>query len=151
MAFALTSFVADGIRFSGPGPYRATEQYILTITGAVTDVALDLGNATGTFWTAATGNATYGEMAVQVLAQIDSWVDNYQAVKDIFIPELYDRIQVASSPTGTQYTASIGSDLLLPTINFESAASGGETAYTVAVEYLLDSNRLPTVASYNVA
>ncbi len=148
MAFALTSFVADGIRFMGPGPYRAEQSYFLTVTGTVDDVALDLGNATGTFWTAATGDATYGPMAIQVLAQVTSWADNYQAVADIFVPEVYDRIQVASSPTGTQYAASIGA-LLLPSIEF--AASGGETAYTISVKYQLDSGRLPNNASYNVA
>ncbi len=148
MAFALTSFVADGVRYMGPSPYRAKQTYFLTLTGAATDVALDLGNATGTFWTAATGDASYGTMATQVLAQITSWVDNYQAVDHLFVPEVYDRIQVASSPTGTQYAASIGA-LLLPSIEF--AASGGETTYTVSVTYQLDSNRLPNNASYNVA
>ncbi len=70
MAFALTSFFADGVRFMGPGPYRATEQYVFSVTAAATDVDFDMGDATGTFWTAAQANATYGAMATQVLSEV---------------------------------------------------------------------------------
>ncbi len=88
MTFALTSFFADGIRFAGPGPYRATETYGFTITAAASDVTLDLGNTTGTFWTAAQADATYGEMAAQVLTQIERLEANNQAVKNRFVPEI---------------------------------------------------------------
>ncbi len=148
MAFALTSFFADGVRFSGPGPYRAVQHYAFTITGAATDVDLDLGDATGTFWTDAQANATYGAMATLVLEQVERLYPQYSSVKDIFVPALYDRIQVESGPTGTQYAASIDSTTLLPI--YEFAASGGETAYVVHVEYLPDPNILPVNLSYNL-
>ncbi len=149
MAFALTSFVADGVRFSGPGPYRATEQYVFTVTAAATDVALDMGNTTGTFWSAATADATYGAMAAQVLETVTSWETNYQAVKNLYTPEVQDMTQVLSlSATGT-YTLALDSTTKLPNYTFHTA--GGKTAYTVFVEYLLISNRLPTNIAFNIA
>lgn len=148
MTFALTSFFADGVRFSGPGPIRATQQYTFGITAAVSDVDLDLGDVTGTFWTAAQANATYGEMALQVLTQIERLYAQYSSVRDIFTPDLYNRIQVPSSPTGTQYSAEIDATYLLP--NYTFATTGGSTAYTVHVEYMLDPNILPTNLSYNI-
>lgn len=148
MAFALTSFFADGVRFSGPGPYRAKQLYCFNITAAITDVDLDIGDITGTFWTAAQANATYGTMATQVLADITRLYAQYAAISDIFTAAVFDRIQVASSPTGTQYSVDIDATYLLP--NYTFAASGGETTYTVLVEYLLDANTLPTNLSYNI-
>lgn len=148
MAFALTSFFADGVRYSGPGPYRATQQYRFTVTAAASDVDLDLGDVTGTFWTAAQANSTYGTMATQVLAQITRLYSQYVSVENIFVPELFGRVQVASSPTGTgQYAATLDSTYLLP--NYEFGTTGGSTAYTVFVDYLLDPNILPTNLSYN--
>jgi hypothetical protein len=149
MAFALTSFLADGVRFMGPGPLAATQTYRFTITGAATDVDLDVGDTTGTFWTDAQADTTYGAMAALVLAQVDRLVDQYSSVKSVYMPQLIDRIQVASSPTGTQYSADgIDTATLLPSYTF--AASGGETSYTLAVEYFLDPTILPANLSYNV-
>ncbi len=148
MAFALTSFVADGTRFMGPGPLRSNEVYVFTITGLVTDVALDIGNVSGTFWTAALADATYGDLATSVLAFIQNQVSNYSGIEAIFMSELYARIQVPSGPSGTQYIADINASTLLPDYTF--AASNGGTAYTLTVQYLLKPNLLPTVAAYNV-
>lgn len=147
MAFALTSFFADGTRFAGPGPYRATQTYVFTITGLTTDVDLDIGDASGTFWTAAIANTTYGEMATQVLAQIVRLEAQISAVKGIYTPQLAARIQAAAA-SGTAYTLSINTSLTLPDYTF--AASNGETAYTVFVEFLLIPNALPTNLSYNI-
>lgn len=148
MSFALTSFFADGVRFSGPGLIRATQQYQFNITAAATDVDLDIGDVTGTFWTAAIANTTYGEMATQVLAQVNRLYSQFSSVKQVFVPQLFDRIQVASSPTGVQFTQELDSTTLLP--NYGFGASQGETAYTVFVEYMLDPNILPTNLNYNL-
>lgn len=147
MAFALTSFTADGVRFMGPGPYRASEVYVFVVTGLVTDVDFDIGDYTGTFWTDAEANATYGAMATQVKAQLAQLDANYQAVSKIYTPELADRIQAAAT-SGAAYTLSIDSTSKLPIYTF--AASNGETSYTVFVEYLLLPNYLPTNLAYNV-
>jgi hypothetical protein len=148
MTFALTSFFADGTRFVGPGLVRATQTYAFTVTAAATDVDLDLGDPTGTFWTAAQADSTYGEMATQVLSRIEALEDNYSAVKALYTPELASFVQVASlSATGT-YTLDIDSTTQLPDYTFYT--SGGTTAYTVFVEYLMEPNILPVTLSYNV-
>ncbi len=149
MTFALTSFFADGVRYMGPGPVRATQTYGFTITSAATDVDLDLGDATGTFWTAATANSTYGTMATQVLDRVNRLQSNYTYVKSVFSPELFPREVVSASPTGTtQMTQSIDADLLLPDYGF--GTTGGLTAYTIHVEYQMEPNMLPTNLFYNI-
>lgn len=149
MAFALTSFFADGVRFMGPGPLAATQSYRFTVTAAATDVDLDFGDATGTFWTAAQADSTYGAMATQVLSQVDRLVSQYSSVKSIYLPELIDRMQVPSSPTGTQYVSDgINADTLLPSYTF--GASGGDTTYVLSVDYYLKPTLLPANLSYNV-
>lgn len=147
MAFALTSFTADGTRFMGPGPYRAVETYVFTVTGLTTDVDFDLGDYAGQFWTDAVADTTYGEMATQVLAQLQRLDANYVATKSVYVPELADRIQAAAA-SGSAYTLSLDSTSLLPIYTF--AASNGETSYTVFVEFLLKPNYLPTNLAYNV-
>ena len=146
MAFALTSFTADGIRYMGPGPYKAVQRYILTITGAVTDVDLDIGDLDGTFWVAAMADATYGAMATAVNAVITANYPNYQAVANIFVPEIWYR--VVGTASGTVYSRLIDTTLLP---NFTFAASNGEESYTVIVDYILKDGYLPLNYSSNVS
>ncbi len=148
MTFALTSFFADGVRFSGPGPYRATQTYALTVTAAASDVDLDIGDATGTFWTAAQADTTYGTMAAQVLDKIEANAASLQAIKNIYTPELVGFTQVLSlSATGT-YTLAVDATTKLPNYTFHT--DGGVAAYTVFVDYLLEPNFLPSNISYNI-
>lgn len=147
MAFALTSFFADGTRFTGPGPYRAYESVVFTITGLTTDVALDIGTYSGTFWTAALADADYGDVASTALAFLRKLDDQTQAVCRIYTPELADRIQAAAT-SGTAYTLSIDATSKLPIYTF--AASNGELTYTVFVEFLLNKNILPLNLASNI-
>lgn len=148
MTFALTSFFADGVRFTGPGPYRATQRYVFTATAAATDVDFDLGDSTGTFWTAAQADATYGTMAAQALDFIEAGVSGIQNMSSLFTPQIAGYALVRSlSATGT-YTLSINSTLQLPDYTFHTA--GGTTAYTVCVDSLLEPNIPPRNVSYNI-
>jgi hypothetical protein len=144
MAFALTSFYADGVRFMGPGPYAATQHVVMTITGLTTDVDLDIGDLDGTFWTDAIADATYGEMATQALATVGRIVGQAQITARVYVPQLQARLQAAAA-SGTDYTLSLDSDTGFPLYTF--AASNGELAYTVFVDILLN----PTVLPYNIA
>lgn len=65
MALALTKFSAYGFLVDGPHSKRAKQRAVLTITGLATDVSWDISNLTGTFWTAAKANATYGSLATE--------------------------------------------------------------------------------------
>ncbi len=147
MAFALTSFFADGQQFNGPGLYRGYQSYVFTVTGLDTDVDFDLGDYAGTFWTDALADSTYGSLATSVLAQLERLDGNIQATKSVYTPELADRIQAAST-SGTAYTLSLDADSFLPIYTF--AASNGELTYTVFVEFLLQPNIQPANLTYNI-
>lgn len=148
MTFALTSFFADGVRFTGPGLVRASQKYSFTITAAATDVDLDIGDVTGTFWTAAQADATYGTMATQVLTAVTGFEANCTALESLFTPEIAGYALVRSlSATGT-YTLDIDATTKLPNYTFHTA--GGVTAYNVFVEYQLEPNILPKNFSFNI-
>lgn len=147
MAFALTSFFADGQKFSGPGPYRAIQTVVFTITGTTADVDLDIGDYSGTFWTDAEADTDYGDLATNVKEFLQKLDDQVQATARIYTPELADRIQAAAT-SGSAYTLSIDSTSKLPIYAF--AASNGETSYTVFVDFLLDKNILPSNVAYNI-
>lgn len=147
MAFALTSFCADGVKYQGPGPYRATQTYVFTCTGTTSDVDFDLGDYSGTFWTDAVADSTYGTMATQVLQFLQDNDGNYTVNQRFYTPQLAGRV-VAAAASGTAYTVSLNSTSLLPEYTF--AASNGATAYTVFIELQLKANYLPVAAAYNV-
>lgn len=148
MAFALTSFFADGTRYSGPGPYRATQTYVFTITGTTDDVDLDIGDYDGTFWTDAIADATYGEMATQVVAQLERLEANYVNTVKVYTPQIdgSGALLRAAAPGAGEYTLAL--ENFLPDYEFDTGE--GLTAYTVTVELLLKPNYLPSNLAYNV-
>ncbi len=148
MTFALTSFCADGVQFNGPGQYRGIQTYIFTATAAATDVDFDLGDPTGTFWTAAVADSTYGTMATQVLQAVTGFEGNIQAVKSVFTPEIAGFTQVLSLAATDTYTLSIDTTTFLPYYTFYTA--GGTTAYTVFVDSLMQPNIQPQKLEYNI-
>ncbi len=152
MAFALTSCFADSTRFQGTGLQRATQKVVLTATGAITDVALDIGNYSGTFWTAALADATYGTLASQVkdfLQKVTAQAHCLAA--PAYIAELdYDPdIIRGTTASGDVYVYNIDSTTLLPIYTF--AASEGQLTYNIFLSYQLKVNMYPLVASFNVS
>lgn len=132
MAFALTKYKQHGVGLSGPGE-RTTLGFVeLEITGLTTDVDLDIGDDDGTFWTAALANSTYGAMAAQALSDLQDIVANADDLLAVKSQQLLDRVQAAAA-SGTAYT--VGIEEKRPNITF--AASNGETAYTIVLEYLM--------------
>lgn len=143
MAFALTKFNSYGIDVAGPSFKRGMQHATFTITALVTDVALDLSAAGGTFWTAAIANATYGTLATNalvVLGQIQNIAAQLWSIKS---EQLLDRLQEASA-TGTDYTVAITTH----TPDITCAASNGETAWVIDLEWQLTDGSFPIVASY---
>jgi hypothetical protein len=145
MAFALTSFWADSVRYQGPGPYRAEQKLKFTITGTTADVDLDIGDFSGTFWTAAIADATYGDAAVTALEAVQKIVAQATNVSKVYTPELQARIQAAAA-SGTAYSLALQN--FLPNYTFDAA--NGATAYTVQVDLQLLSGILPTALSVNL-
>lgn len=146
MAFALKSFLATGYDLCGAQPQRQTQKLIFGCTGLTTDVAFDLGNLSGTFWTAAIANATYGALATSVKEWLTANYPMWAATSNVFVQELFDRVQAAAA-SGAAYTRSLNATTKLP--EFVFAASNGETVYTVVVELEMDNNILLNTVSYN--
>lgn len=69
MAFALTKVRAYGVESEEPVNKRYLQRLILNITGANTDTDLDIGDYSGTFWTAV-GATSPGAEALKVLKNI---------------------------------------------------------------------------------
>jgi hypothetical protein len=74
MAFALTKakfYKLDSSSATQTLGYQCLE---MTITRLAADVALDLSNPTGTFWTAAKADVTYGPLAMAALGVLAPWL-----------------------------------------------------------------------------
>jgi hypothetical protein len=65
MAFALTKFRAYKVEVPTAIAKYGLQAVEMTITRGASDVLLDLDTTTGTFWTAAKADGTYGTMATQ--------------------------------------------------------------------------------------
>ena len=97
--FALTKFNAYGFIIDSQIKKRAMQRATLHITAANTDTALDLGSDSGTFWTAAEADATYGDMATNALERLNEIVDNALVLNNIGGILPYQQQGVCSSNT----------------------------------------------------
>lgn len=145
MAFALTSFFADGNRYMGAGVETAVQRVILTATGTTADVDLDIGDNSGTFWTAAIANTTYGTMATQALETLQKIISQSTTWQAVYSPEIDASGVREAAASGTAYTLTFQNSR--PNYLFDTAQ--GLTAYTIIIDYLLKPSILPTVIAYN--
>lgn len=122
MAFALTKYEARSLDIASPTYKRGIQQVVLDITGTSADVDLDLGDDSGTFWTAAKANTTYGELASKALTNLQKIVSQAQALVSYESQELMGKSQVMA---------------------LDSAASvGGSATETLTVTGLLTTDRI---------
>jgi hypothetical protein len=145
MAFALTSFFADGNPYCGPGVEKAVQRVILTATGTTADIDLDIGDDTGTFWTAALANGTYGTMATSALDILQKIISQSTTWQAVYSPEIDASGVRAAAASGTAYTLTFQNSR--PNYLFDTAQ--GLTAYTIVIDYLLKPTIPPTVIAFN--
>lgn len=131
MAYALQSFLATGYQLAGPQPQRQTQKLIFGITGTTSDVDLDIGDLSGAFWTAAIADTTYGELASAVHAWLTANYPNWAATSNVFVQELFGRVQAAAA-SGAAYVRLLNATTGLPEFVFDAA--NGVAAATVVVE-----------------
>lgn len=79
MAFTLTSFEAYGVYRDEPLTFLAHQYARFSITAANTDVDLDIGDYSGTFWTAV-GSTVPGLTALKVIKDINVRAKTYLSV-----------------------------------------------------------------------
>jgi hypothetical protein len=147
MAFKLDYFVADGVRFQGPGPIHGKQTLVFGISAANTDTAMNVGDLSGTFWTDAKANAATGEMATKVVEDLTRLYPNFQAFISSGVDALAGRVQAAAA-AGAAYTRALNATTKLPEYVF--AASNGITSGVLVVELLLKPGQEPLKASYNL-
>jgi hypothetical protein len=141
MAFALTGFKAHGIDVAGPSRKRGIQRLCFTITATAADVALDLGNFTGTFWSAA-DNTALGANVLQTVQRIVAQAQDFLSVKS---PQLADRIQIATVAGAGEYSLALQNKLPNIAVN----AADGETAWYVVVELELNDGITPVFEEYS--
>lgn len=148
MAFALTKAEFRSVAHQNPSFKRGIQEIVFTITGANTDIDLDIGDASGTFWTAAQANSTYGAMAALVLAKLQAVVASSERLRRWECPELQATayVQVASAPGASQY--SLTTDTYGPDILLNSGTA--PTSYHVYLVFELAAGQFPVTAAYNL-
>lgn len=142
MAFALTKFMAVGVDYAGVSNRNGVQKVIMNITGTTSDVALDIGTAAGTFWTAAIANATYGTIATAALAKLQAIAANSPALFRVNSMKLLPRVQVATLTAAGQFTLAVG--VIGPNIAFNAA--DGETSIVLNLEYALPDFVFPIIS-----
>ncbi len=113
MAFALTGFEAFPIVVQGAQPRRAIQRVVLHATGTTSDVDLDIGDNTGTFW----GAADSTDLGAAALADLQAIVAQSSNLCYVYCPQ----IDAAGVRVGG--TATVAQDLT-------SAATAGTTGAT---------------------
>jgi len=141
MAFALTGFKAHGIDVAGPSRKRGIQRLCFTITSLVGDVTLDLGNFSGTFWSAADDTA----LGAQVLQDVQRIAAQAQALLAIQSPQLLDRVQIAVPAAAGDYAVAIANNLP----NISVFAGSGETSWYIVCELELNDGIQPVFAEYS--
>lgn len=147
MAFALTRFEARSVDIASVSYKRGIQQVVLDITGTAADVDLDLGDDSGTFWTAALANSTYGDLAAKALEILQKIVDQAAALLAVDSQQLIDRVQVASVSGAGEFSLAVQNTR--PNIAFNAA--DGELAYKIVLTYELNNYIYPINALYGQA
>lgn len=134
MAFGLSSIKAFGVpsyEYSGDKFLQVLE---LEITGTTADVALDIGDTSGTFWTDVSDTVAAGAVD-DIFAKVEKHIS-------ISVPELLAKTLVASGATvatGEYKYISPESTSFAITI----FANEGLTAYNLCMQWALKDGELP--------
>lgn len=111
MTFQLQAFKAKGILYAS-AQRNITEQSVdMLITSANTDTALDISSDTtgslGTFWTAVTTDATYGQIGTNALAVIQNIVSNCSRIREIVSEAITSRTKVTAGGSFLNFTSAV--------------------------------------------
>lgn len=126
MAFAISRFEAYGVAIDEPITKKFIQRAVLNITGLATDIDLDLGDNTGTFFTAV-GATEPGLTALK-------------ALKDIQL-----RAKAFLSVQGTGINAKTGTGAAVKVLS-SAASSGGAATEALTVTGLLTTDTIIAVS-----
>lgn len=134
MAFGLSRISAYGIETAEPVRGKYLQVLELQVTALAADVALDIGNSAGTFWTNVANTA-----ARNAVASIWPKVARHISLS---VPELFAKTLIASgasTATGQYKITSPQSSSFAITIH----TGEGLTAYNIALVWALKGDELP--------
>lgn len=142
MAFSLTAFRAYGVDIAGPSKKRGIQRAELVITAAAnTDSDLDIGDPSGTFWTAVGTTAnTFGGNALATLQAIALKATALVAVTG---EPFLTRLKSAAGAGASEYAIGVSSKL--PNITWNSGTAP-TSSYTIQLEWILNDYQIPTSA-----
>lgn len=140
MSFALTKFKAWGVNVGSPIRKHDMQYAELHITGTVADVDLDIGDDSGTFWTDALADSTYGSLATTALDKLQKIVAIANSLMAVESQEITLVRLRAAAAAGTDYALAIQDKRP----NFIFDANQGETSYIIKLEWSLKDG-LPAV------
>lgn len=136
MAFAITGLKAFGIEAYEGNREQFEQVLLLDVTGATTDVLLDIGSSSGTFWTSV-NNATFNRIVQDIFTRVDKHLS-------FSCPQLLDKTQVRSSATvaTTQFKIASPQNTSFAITLF---ANEGLTSYSIAMKWLLKTDHPPVI------
>jgi hypothetical protein len=144
MAFALVAYHARGVDVAGPSYKRGIQQVVLDITATAADVDLDVGDDSGTFWTEALADSTYGTLATKALASLQRIVAQSAALVAVDSQQLIDRVQSATAGSNGEFALAVENTRPNITVN----AGDGETAWKLILTYELNNYAVPEIQSF---
>lgn len=142
MAFALTSVKAYGIEAEEAVNKRYKQMVILGITGTSADVALDIGNFSGTFWTAVGTTVDPAKSAALALKAIQIKALSFEKIGGTAIA---GKAQAAADAAGVYVLAMDGTNTQLPSITLH--AGEGATSYQLILEWVLKDAEEPVAVA----
>lgn len=143
MAFAVTGFTAYPISLDAAIERRADQAFVLTITGTTADVALDIANPTGTFWTAA-GSSTIGAQALTAMKQIQLIQAHRISCNLSGVDDLKQQVATGATLASTQFKYTSLSTDSIP--SYALFAGEGLTSYKLDCRVALLTNKKPITA-----
>lgn len=141
MAFALTQLRAWGNKIQTATPLRGEQVVELTITQANTDTDCDIGDDTGTFWTAA--GAT--DIGAAALVQLQAIVAQALQLTAVESEALINKTKVLVADVNAAGEYGLTVDNNRPNITFYSGDA--PTAWVLQLRYTLDDGQFPVAAS----
>lgn len=146
MAFAVTSFRAYGIDKFEALTNQFKQTVVIKGTALAADVALDLGNASGTFWSAADDTPT-GLAASKAFAEILAKADVLISLNSPEIEDTKARIASGGTLAAGQFKKVTAKGA---TLGYTLFTAEGVTTFTIVAELSLLPGVLPTAAVYSV-
>jgi hypothetical protein len=143
MAFALTDATFYKIDIPSAVKKRGLQGLEFKVTRGASDTDLDIGNISGTFWTAAIADGTYGTqsaLALKEFTKIASAIDGVVSCEVLGAAGML--LRVASASANTQYTL-VGSGtypLVVPEITLYNDAAPATVSVRLVVSLTDETN-----------